>query len=483
MRLPVFSFRTRPTLISRLQSETFDALIIGGGITGAAVARDAACRGMKVALVEAGDFASGTSSGSSKLLHGGVRYLEQFEFKLVYEAIQEREKLKSIYAPLVQDLPFVFPTFSHLYPQRWKLNLGLYLYDAFSKFRSPHVNLSKKQTLGLYPWLKDNQLSGACRYIDSFGEDFRVVIEIVKSAVRKNAVCLSRVEVKAFGRENSLHTLKLKDLISGHELFTKAKYIFNCAGPYSDEVRKLLGLPSKLRLTQGVHFCIPRERLPIETAFVLPDPKLHRILFAIPWKKTTYLGTTDTPIDDPRQARATKYDLEYVLRIANQFFNVNLTRSDVFQSWAAVRPLIKPTEDEKNPSAISREHQLEESPQNIFHLLGGKLTSHRIMAKEALDRVSTPVDSFETEILITGEQYPANQNLDTQVQYSTEHEMALTPLDFIRRRTSLYYEEPSIKIAEEVSSHFAKICQWTEEQKSKNLNEVLESYKWDKEGY
>jgi glycerol-3-phosphate dehydrogenase len=509
---PVFSFESREFLVEKLQRETFDVAVVGGGITGAAVARDAAFRGLKVALLEAQDFAEGTSSGSSKLIHGGVRYLEQFEFKLVYEAIREREKLKKLYAPFVQDLSFVFPTYRDVFPPRWKLNLGLFLYDAFARFRSPHLNLSKKATLQNFPWLKPDGLTGACVYVDSFSEDFRLVTELIKSATRKGAICLSRMRVKNIQTENPfLLTLEDSYCPRPREIEVKAKSIFNCTGPYTDEIRALLNLQPALRLTQGVHFIIPQSRLPIKNAIVLPDPELHRILFAIPWNSVTYFGTTDTDIEDPSKARASKADADYVLKIINRYFNTNLTAKDFIQSWAAVRPLIKPPET-RNPSEISREHKLEERPRGIFHLLGGKLTSHRVMAREALDHITMnhSVDSIPLQDEIWTKAKPTelerrwgryaedilqidaesnlqqkrilgeNSPLVSEILYSIHHEMALTPLDFLRRRSSLYYECPLLEVAERVTEVFSKTMNWDEETSRSNLQEINRHYEWDR---
>ncbi|MBN8555684.1 MAG: glycerol-3-phosphate dehydrogenase/oxidase [Deltaproteobacteria bacterium] len=477
-----FSYKTRAHDLSKINSEVFDIAIIGGGVTGAAVARDAALRGLKVVLLEAGDFASGTSSGSSKLLHGGVRYLENYEFKLVRHAIHERELLKKLYAPMVKDLEFVFPTFKRKFPARWMLNIGLFLYDAFSRFRVHHKNYSAKEAAEMFPVLKSENLSGACVYIDSFAEDFRVVIELIKSAHKNSAVCLSRMKVKSFSQEGNLQPLLVEDTLDSVIYKIRSKFVFNCSGPFSDEVRKMWNLDDALKLTQGVHFLIPREKLPINTAFVLPDPENDRILFAIPWKSSTYFGTTDTSIRDPHQARATEADLNYILSMVNKYFRSNIIRADVYQSWAAVRPLLKPAKAESN-SEISREHKIEENPKNIFHILGGKLTSHRLMAQEALDHLKNRVEMQEcltAEKSLEIDTAWESSSLEEQVKYCIENEMALMPLDFIRRRTSLYYEMPTQQIAEKVTETFAKIFEWKSEQKNQALDEILHSYTWDK---
>jgi glycerol-3-phosphate dehydrogenase len=268
------------------------------------------------------------------------------------------------------------------------------------------------------------------------------------------------------------------------KLQLKSQFVMNCSGPFSDQVRDQLKLEHALELTQGVHFITSHEKLKISTAFVMSDPKLHRILFAIPWNSTTYFGTTDTPIVDPTKPRATSEDLNYCLEILNGYFKTSLTRADVIQSWAAVRPLIKP-KTSTSPSAISREHHIEEAPSRIFHILGGKLTSHRLMAKEALDRLS---EYREVEPCTTHEQKLLNSTahlkqssldrLEERIQYSIESEMALTPLDFMRRRSSLYYESPTQKTAAAIVEKFnAFISSPT------GLAEIQASLQWDQAGY
>ncbi len=516
---PTFSFKTRAENVHLAERTDWDILIVGGGITGAAVARDAALRGYRCLLLEARDFASGTSSGSSKLIHGGLRYLENFEFKLVRDAIKEREILESLYAPFVRDLSFVFPTYKKTPPPRWKLNFGLFLYDAFSGFRVRHSHLGKQETLDRYPFLRPDSLTGSCSYTDGFAEDYRLVMELIKSAHRHSAVCLSRASVMRIQPEDENVLLEVEDHWNKRKFQVKGRFLFNCAGPLSDSIRKYLNLPPTLELTQGVHFVIPKEKLPIETAFVMSDPRLHRILFAIPWNTVTFLGTTDTPIENPRTARALRSDLDYVLQIANQHFNVHLDAKDVIQSWAAVRPLIRPS-DSATPSQISREHHIEENPKNIFHILGGKLTSHRLMAEEALDRIPKSFQKnssrtlkipLQDQVWKNSEQDPLSLHyglfkedileidharnlhrktigseiptLEAEVLYAIEYEMALSPLDFMRRRSPLYYQYPTQEVAESVCRIFSREMNLKDLSKETMLQEVLNQYQWDSEGF
>lgn len=511
-----FSWKTREEAWARLSSEIFDLVIIGGGITGAACARDASLRGLKTLLVESADFASGTSSASSKLIHGGVRYLKNFEFSLVYTAIRERERLKKLYAPFVQPIPFVFPTYARRFPQKWMLNMGLHLYDGFSGFNERHENLSKKETLARYPHLRGDALTGSIVYSDSFAEDYRLVIEVIKSAHRHGALCVNQVAAVSIQSQSSRHEIRLQDRLQGRECQVKAKAILNAAGPFADHIRRMLGLPDRLYLTQGVHFLIPRSVLPIQEAYVLSDPDHDRILFAIPWNSTTYLGTTDTALKNPQDAQAHEEDLLYVLRLASQTFQTPIPPEAVFQSWAGVRPLLKPQEVTSN-SKVSREHELSEEPQGVFHLLGGKLTSHREMAEEALTQIC---DRLQKGGACTTEQIPLQDeffsksnpsdlekrygifasdvlqidsdralrdariskslpHLVAEVLYSIEHEMALFPLDFLRRRSSIYYESTDPKILEVISRVFQKELSWSENVTASEIEKAGRVYEWD----
>jgi glycerol-3-phosphate dehydrogenase len=524
-----FSFATRSELIQKLQAQSWDVLVIGGGVTGAAVARDAALRGLKVALLEAGDFASATSSGSTKLFHGGIRYLENYEFKLVFEAIREREQLSRLYAPFIKPLSFVFPTYKDGVVSRWKLNLGLLLYDAFSFFKQRHQNLNRATAIDRFPLLKPSRLTGACVYADSFAEDYRIVVELIKSAFHHGALPISRFKVTQLEKQSSgdFAIEACDQWNSSTPIRMTAKAVINCSGPFADSVRGLLGKPPVLKLTQGIHLIVERARLPLDEAYVFTDTKLHRILFAIPWKSVTYLGTTDTSVEKVEDAQTQKTDVDYVLEIINQFLNAGLTPADVIQSWAAVRPLIKP-EGPLDNSRISREHKIEEGPENYFDVLGGKLTSHRLMAEEALELLQRkwkfgtsktsgiplyeesglkPTTEIEHRLFERyGASFRSVLNLDhdrglnrqtlrafpdylvSEVLYSIHHEMCLDPIDFIRRRSSLYYETQwNSQKQRDLLTEIVQIFE--QEMKSQNRTpdrlsqESLANYRWDSEGW
>ncbi len=513
-----FSFQTRRSSLKSLEGSQWDLCIIGGGISGAACARDAALRGLNVLLIEAQDFASGTSSGSSKLIHGGIRYLEHKAFHLVFQAVQERELLKKLYAPFVQDIDFVFPTYKKKYPPKWLLRMGLGLYDSFSFFRKTHKSYSKKQVENHFPYLNSESLDGALLYQDSFTEDYRLVIELIKSAVNAGATCLSRLRLTQTSPGLDFFSLIARDELDEKIYTFKAKRILNCAGPFSDEIKKILDLSPALHLTQGVHFVFPKDKLPIDKAFVLSDPENKRILFAIPWGSVSYLGTTDTDLANPAAAKATSEDLRYVLGVARRCFKLPLDEKDVIQSWAAVRPLIKPQSSETNAD-ISREHKIEENPDGFFHLLGGKLTSHRLMAEEAINLVGkslgseypsvtdeTPLqgqpldaesvdrltqtygiyssDVMELDVHNDLQQKRISRSLPhmlSEILYAIYYEMALEPLDFLRRRSSIYYETSSKEIAEVVARVFQKEMNWNESELEYFLKKTMADYQKDSE--
>ncbi len=497
-----FSFQERPHILREIAHKVFDLVIIGGGITGAAVARNAALRGLSVLLVEADDFASGTSSGSSKLIHGGLRYLENYEFRLVRHAIHERESMKRLYAPLVKDLKFLFPTYRGKVPARWKLNLGLYLYDSFSGFRHPHKNLSVQQTLQHCPDLLGDDLTGACSYDDAFAEDYRLVIEIIKSAVRRGATAVSRTRVvrlePTYHQGEALFSTTLRDETLGRgnitqygaidgttkltsEFSVTSRFVINCAGPFSDQVRALLNLRSALTLTQGVHFIISNDKLKLNEAVVLSDPEYHRIVFVIPWGPNIYIGTTDTFISQPQEARAQKADLDYILAIFHRSFKTRLKRSDILNSWAAVRPLMAAPKTKKSASALSRDFVVEENPKGILHILGGKLTSHRFMAQTALNRLPglhLNQDPTDAEPLLAT---PFFQQ--PTLREAVENEMVLSTMDYVRRRSPIYYHEPDKSMAFRLSEELRDLLGADSTWQQHDRQGIERDFSWDQDAY
>ncbi|MSP54574.1 MAG: glycerol-3-phosphate dehydrogenase [Myxococcales bacterium] len=362
-------------------------MIIGGGIVGCGAARDAAMRGLKVVLVDASDIASGTSSRSSKLVHGGLRYLEQGEFSLVFEAVSERRVLMDIAPHLVHPLGFVFPVYKRSRHGVFTVNLGMWLYDGLSLFRSPkiHRNLSTAEVAKEEPALDQKELKGAPLYYDCSTDDARLTLENALDARAEGAEIHTWTKMVGLRRDESgrVHGARVRDTLSGEERDIDARVVVNATGPWSDSVRQ--GPKPLLRPTKGVHIVVERTRLPVNNAVVCSHPTDGRVLFAIPWDDRTYIGTTDTDYTgDPALVAADAADVRYLLDAANSYFPAStLTEADVLSTWAGLRPLIS---SEGSESSVSREHEILVGSDGLITIAGGKLTTFRKMSKEVVDR-------------------------------------------------------------------------------------------------
>ncbi|MEO6025565.1 MAG: glycerol-3-phosphate dehydrogenase [Candidatus Binatia bacterium] len=386
----------RAAVVEALAQPAFDLLVIGGGINGAGIARDAAMRGLRVALVEQGDFASGTSSKSSKLIHGGLRYLENYEFALVLEASRERDHLRRHLAPhLVHPMPFVFPVFRGDPVGRMRLSAGLWVYDGLSAFRNiaRHRSWGQKATLRHEPHLRADGLRGAMHYYDCWTDDARLTLETVQSAIAQGAVACNHLGVTALLRtDGQLSGARVTDRLTGTQLTIKAHQVVNATGPWLDRVRALDEPDGKpvLRLTKGVHIIVPRERVGNRNAIVLRAPRDGRVMFAIPWEEQTLIGTTDTDYDArPEDVAADANDVRYLLDAVNAYFpGAQLGESDVIGAYAGLRPLVAPPESQsETPSETSREEEIFESASGLLSLGGGKLTTYRRVSEKVVDRV------------------------------------------------------------------------------------------------
>lgn len=394
-----FSYQKRLENIEKMKSESFDLLIIGGGITGAGVARDAASRGMKVALVEADDFGSGTSSRSSKLIHGGIRYLENLEFGLVFEALRERRNLFEIAPHLVHPLRFHLPLYEGGRVGMFKLGLGMWFYDALSLFEAPmmHERLSKKESLERAPMLREKGLLGAYVYSDAYMDDDRLVVETLRSADRYGALSVNYVKATGGNLENEkLTSVIVKDVLGGNEFSIQAKHFISTVGPWTDLVGSaILGeWKKKLRPSKGIHITLKRDRLPLNEAVVMISDDEKRIVFGIPRHEMIIIGTTDTDFpQDPSQVTSTREDIDYLLSIANSYFpNAQITEDDIMASYSGVRPLVDDGADEE--SKTSREHLIFSDPRNMTFVTGGKYTTYRSMAEET---VVAALENFSLE--------------------------------------------------------------------------------------
>lgn len=380
----------------QLQSEVFDLLIIGGGINGAAVARDAVLRGMSVALVERSDFASGTSSRSSKLIHGGVRYLEQGDIGLVLEACRERDLLRTRIAPhLVRAQRFLFPIYADDSLSLWKMRAGLLAYDMLAAFRNvePHRGLDAAEVMAEEPGLLSEGLKGGAVYWDCSTDDARLTVETVLAARSGGAAVLNYAEVVALDKDSTgrLASAVVRDLELGREARVRARCFVNTSGPWLDALRKLDdgGTPPRLRVTKGAHVIFDRARLPVNNAVVIRGAVDDRVMFAIPWQTRVLVGTTDTWYEgDPAEVSVEKEDVDYILASVNRAFpTADLLAGDVVSSYAGLRPLVQP-EDELDESDVSRDDQVFESPSGLVSLGGGKLTTHRHVAERIVNRVA-----------------------------------------------------------------------------------------------
>ncbi|MEL7530595.1 MAG: glycerol-3-phosphate dehydrogenase/oxidase, partial [Bacteroidota bacterium] len=411
----IFDSHNRSRLIDTITQDEYDLLVIGGGATGAGIALDAASRGMKTLLVEKGDFASGTSSKSTKLIHGGLRYLKQFEIALVREVGRERAVVHKLAPHLVVNEKMLLPLIKDGTYGKMMTALGLMVYDVLAGVESEdqRVMLSKKETIKQEPLLKEDILEGSGLYAEYRTDDARLSIEVMKTAATYGAHCLNYVEVRDFVyTDERVSGALCHDYLSGQDLTLKAKQVVSAAGPWVDELRaKNDSLEGKhLFLSKGVHIVLPHQRFPLRQSvyFDMPD---GRMVFAIPRGKITYVGTTDTQyFGDKNQPRTNIEDVEYLLNGTNLIFpNLNLSLEDVQSSWAGLRPLIH--EEGKSASEISRKDEIFVSPTELISIAGGKLTGYRKMAERVVDVVAKRLGKmhdlkfkrcFTQEIVIKG---------------------------------------------------------------------------------
>ena len=387
-----------------MAADPVDLLVMGAGINGAGIARDAAMRGLRTALVDKGDFGGGTSSQSSRLIHGGLRYLEMRHFKLVFEASRERRTLLRIAPHLVWPRSFIFPIHEGGRLPLWKLWAGLTLYDTLALFRNVrrHRMLGKQRVLKAEPHLRSRGLKGGGRYFDAQCDDARLTLANARSAHQHGALVANYVVVDAFEpADGRIRRVRVTDRVTGASYTIRAKVVVNATGPWSDMLRAKDGTAEPmLRRTKGVHVAVPRARVGNNEALALTSPIDGRVMFIIPWGELSYIGTTDTDdAVDPDLARATAEDVVYLLRSANAFFpEARLNHDDVVSTWAGIRPMLAQP-DATDPSAVSREHRILESESGIISLVGGKLTTYRAMAEETVDRVCEKLHDIDGRAL------------------------------------------------------------------------------------
>jgi glycerol-3-phosphate dehydrogenase len=388
----------RSATLAALTRTEHQVLVVGGGVVGAGVALDAATRGLSVGLVEARDFAAGTSSRSSKLIHGGLRYLEQLNVGLVREALTERALLLGVIAPhLVRPVPFLFPLRHRLW-ERAYVGTGVTAYDllgfSLGQVRGlpGHRQLSRRGALRLAPALKRSAFTGAIAYWDAQVDDARYVLTLARTAADYGAHVASRVQVTGFLREGARVTgVKAVDLETGAELRIRAQQVVNATGVWTDEIQAMVGGRGtiNLRVSKGIHLVVPKDRIHSNTGIILRTP--ISVLFIIPWERHWIIGTTDTEwAGGKAQPAASSADIDYLLGQANQVLATPLTRDDLTGVYAGLRPLL--AGDSEHTSRLSREHVVANPVPGLVLVAGGKYTTYRIMARDAVDAVAHGLD-------------------------------------------------------------------------------------------
>jgi glycerol-3-phosphate dehydrogenase len=421
----------RQETLAVLAARELDVLVVGGGVVGAGTALDAVTRGLSVGLVEAQDWGSGTSSRSSKLIHGGLRYLEMLDFGLVREALKERGLLLERLAPhLVRPVPFLYPLTGHVW-ERAYAGSGIALYDAMS-FSSghgrglpPHRHLTRRQALRLAPSLKKSSLVGAIQYYDAQVDDARLVTTLVRSAASYGALVANQARVVGFLREGERVTgATVRDEETGAEFEVRARQVVNATGVWTDETQALVGERGKFHVTasKGVHLVVPRDRIHASTGIILRTEK--SVLFVIPWGRHWIIGTTDTGWTlDKAHPAASATDIEYVLDHVNQVLTTPLTREDVEGVYAGLRPLLAGESDQT--SKLSREHVVAHAAPGLVVVAGGKYTTYRVMAADAVDAAvhgldrRTPPSCTETVPLLGAEGFQAVWNARARIAGSS----------------------------------------------------------------
>lgn len=389
-----FGAEERRLNLERMAEDSFDLLVIGGGITGASVAYDASLRGFRVALVEKGDYASGTSSRSSKLIHGGLRYLENFDFALVFEALRERQILFRTAPHLLEAQIFLVPNYEGDRTGPFKLRVGLNLYDLLAGFRSigRHKILEPEDAITIEPALRRSDLRSLASYYDASTNDSRLTLAVIGSAAAAGAraVNYARVLDLKSDEDGSVTGAVVRDELSGSELEIRAHVTVNACGVWAGAILDMAGASSSkaIRPSKGSHLVLERERLPVRNSIIFESPIDGRAMFVIPWGGFTLVGTTEVETEEsPDQVQASPEETAYLLdSTAKLFPNAVIEPDDVCATYAGLRPLaVEKGADEEGAGKVSREHAIIEGPKNLFSVFGGKLTTYRLMGEQVVD--------------------------------------------------------------------------------------------------
>lgn len=448
----------RQAQIKKLKQQEFDCLIIGGGATGVGSALEATRRGLKTGLVERFDFAQGTSSKSTKLLHGGVRYLEQAfkkfdwnQFNLVRDALAERKNVIQIAPHLAKPLPLIIPLY-----QFWQMPYyfsGLLMYDFLSGKQSLGRSklLSLKQTLELFPTLNTEGMIGSVMYYDGQFDDARLNVEVAMTAIECGAAIANYVEVTEIIKEGEkCRGVRVKDTLTQETFEIKAQIIVNATGPYTDSIRELDQPTTEklLKVSSGVHIVINKSFAPGEGALLIPKTEDGRVIFIVPWRGFTLIGTTDEPAKVEDNPQATEAEIQYLLKYTNQFLDKTVKREDVLSAWCGLRPLVSPTHAAaKSTAKLSRDHTIITSKSGLITITGGKWTTFRKMAKDTINKVfnqlsfsSTANSSLSLIPVVGGKDFDRNE-LDKQLVTNIDDEQ-------IRSHLINYYGSRSLIIQE-----------------------------------
>ena len=523
-----FGYTDRQERLGRLTDTTFDFLIVGGGITGTATARDAAMRGFNVACVEKVDFAYGTSSRSSKLIHGGLRYLEQGNLKLVFEGTHERATQRTVAPHLVRPIPFLVPVYDGAKHGTFTLGLGLWMYDTLAGKRryGRHSRHDTDALLEREPSLRPSGLKGGAIYFDCMTDDARLCVENAVSAHEHGAVMLNRASFVAPIRADEGDRIKgavVRDELTGREHRVIADSIIHCAGPWTDDVLKSHGDErGMLRVSKGAHICFDRNRLPVEHAVVMSAVTDKRVVFAIPRGRITIVGTTDTDYEgSPDAVCASREDVEYLMETVRWYFpEQELSTADIRSTYAGLRPLVR--DDSDNPYNTSREHTVVAREDGTVTIGGGKYTTYRRMANDVMTAAmkakgikrSERPDCPTEEALLPGavgldidaeQARLVGQGIDeetaewlvlaygtrherfssdlgerliegmpfhwAEVDYALSEEAATSVDDILTRRIPVYFEAPDqgLEVVDAVADYLQQKLGWTDEQRTKEV--------------
>ncbi|HWS58483.1 MAG TPA: glycerol-3-phosphate dehydrogenase/oxidase [Actinotalea sp.] len=540
MRTAALTPQAREKALEALEASAegneLDVLVIGGGVTGAGIALDAVTRGLRVAIVEGQDWAAGTSSRSSKLVHGGLRYLQMLDFHLVHEALTERDLLLKKIAPhLVRPVSFLYPL-EHKVWERAYVGAGIALYDTLAsiapgKRAMPwHRHVTRTGMERMFPDLRHDAAVGAIRYFDANVDDARLVATIIRTAAGYGAHAASRTQVVELTRRGTgvVNGAVVQDLETGRRITVRADQVINATGVWTEETESLAGTEGGLHVlaSKGIHIVVPRERIRGEVGLILQTEK--SVLFVIPWSRYWIIGTTDTPwTQELQHPVATAADIDYVLEHANAVLATPLTRDDIIGTWAGLRPLLQPGTKEGTSSAkVSREHTVASPTPGLTVIAGGKLTTYRVMAKDAVDfalgaraaampsitdriplagaeghavlqrqarrigetygwsaamvdhllhrygaLLSEIVESVEADPSLARPLAGAPAYLRAEVAYAASHEGVLHLEDVMVHRTRLTYEQRDRGLAalEEITEVVGDILGWTAEQRTAEM--------------